>query len=290
MRRMLKEPLLHFLVLGAVLFGVYAMVNTAPAPGREAIVVSAGEIENIAATFARTWQRAPTADELRALVDDRVEEEVLCREAVRLGLDQDDTVIRRRLRQKMEFLSEDFATTDEPTGDELRAYLDDHGADFAADPRYSLTHVFVSEDRGDLMAPAAAELLERLRAEGPDADTRELGDRLMIPFAFRDEPRRSLAVQLGAGFVEGLDDLPVGEWAGPVPSAYGLHLVLVRERTEGRIPPLEEIRDQVRRDVLAERRERAYRALVDRLSATYEVTVEWPEGTADLARTAAADR
>lgn len=276
MRRLLSEPLFHFLVLGAALFALHAWARPARASDAETIAVTTGDVENLALTFARTWQRPPTAEELKGLVDDLVREEILSREAVRLGLDRDDTVIRRRLSQKMEFVAEDLAATVEPTDDELAAWVAAHPDDYREEPRTSFRHVFLGEARGESLEADARELLARLRAAGPDVDISTLGDRLLLPGEFGLERRTRVAAQLGDEFATALDAVPVGAWAGPLRSAYGLHLVLVTARIDGELPPLSEIRGTVRRDLLAERRARMQREFLEALLARYRVSVEWP--------------
>jgi len=276
-RRLLREPLLHFLLLGALLFAADRFLAGSRALPPDRIVVSAGQVENLAITFARTWQRPPTRAELQALVDDHVETEVLAREAVALDLDRDDTVIRRRLRQKMEFLAEDLAAVAEPTEEELAEYLRAHAEDFRQEPRTSFRHVFLSEERGERLEADAEELLQRLRAAGPETDVDGWGDRLLLPLSFDDEPRASIASQLGTAFAQALDPLPVGTWSGPVRSSYGLHLVLVTGRTPGRPAELAEVRERVRAELVADRRERMRAEMLARLLERYQVVVEWPE-------------
>lgn len=281
MKRILSEPLLHFLILGAALFSAYAIIERRPGPGREEIVVSAGQIENLATAFARVWQRAPTGAELRGLIDDHVKEEVLSREAVKLGLDRDDTIIRRRLRQKMEFLAEDFAGSREPTEAELGAYLRGHAEEFREPPRFTFRHVFLSADRGERLRADAEALLARLRAD-PAQDASALGDRFLGPDALTDEPSGSLASQFGPLFPGQLDALSLGEWAGPVRSGFGDHLVRLTARTEGRSPTLEAARDAVRRELVAERRRVNNRAFLDALLARYQVRIEAPGAEAGV--------
>jgi len=276
MRRLLSEPLLHFLVLGAVLFALHGWARPARAADARTILVTRGDVENLALTFGRTWQRPPTAEELKGLVDDFVREEILSREAIRLGLDRDDTVIRRRLSQKMEFVAEDLAATVEPTDDELAARVAAHPDAYRAQPRTSFRHVFLGEERGEHLQADAHELLTRLRDAGPDVDTSALGDRLLLPGEFRLETRARVSAQLGEAFATALEEVPVGVWTGPLRSAYGLHLVLVTERAGGELPPLSEIRDAVRRDLLTERRARMQHDFMDALLARYDVTVQWP--------------
>jgi hypothetical protein len=276
MKRLLRDPLLHFAVLGTALFGLYAWTRPVAAAEPDEIVVSAGQVEHLAISFARVWQRPPTATELKGLIDDHVKEEVLSREAIALGLDRDDTVIRRRLRQKMEFVAEDLAATADPTESELAAYLEAHLEDFQEDPRTSFRHVYLSGERGERLEADASELLGELRAAGPETDTATLGDGSLLPASFELEPRRGVAAQLGDGFAEALEDAPVGAWWGPLRSVYGLHLVLVTERQPGRAPALDEVRAAVRRELMAERRERSSRLLLEALLDRYRVTVEWP--------------
>jgi hypothetical protein len=280
MKRLLTEPLVHFLILGAALFAAYGLIDRKPEGGGEQVVVTAGQVEHLATTFAKVWQRPPTQQELKGLIDEHVKEEILSREAVKLGLDQNDTIIRRRLRQKMEFLAEDFAATQEPTDDELEAYLREHPDAFREAPRFTFRHIFLSDDRGENLKVDADALLAQLKAD-PLGDPSELGDRFLGPGAFTNEPWQGVASQLGHTFPEQLNAAPVGEWAGPISSGYGAHLVLVSARTEGRLPPLEEVRDDVKRELLVERRLRTNQAFLDALLARYQVTIDWRGGAND---------
>lgn len=278
MRRLLREPLLHFLLLGAVLFGLdaYLRDGAAGASGGE-IVVSRGRIENLAALFAKTWQRAPTPEELRDLVEDHVYEEALYREGMAMGVDQGDTVIRRRVRQKMEFVVDDVAEQVEPSEADLAAWLAAHPADYASPERFRFRQVFLSsERRGDALAGDAEALLEVLRSK-LDGDPRELGDRSLLEHAYPDASADTVAETFGPAFAEGLEELPTGEWSGPLESPYGLHLVFVDARTAGRIPALAEVRSQVERDWDYAQREVARSRFREEILARYRVTIEWPD-------------
>ena len=132
--RWIREPLFHFLVLGAALFAVFSVTSDRDQPGEGEIVVSAGKIEHLTALFARTWQRPPTRQELEGLINDYVREEAAYRRGMAMGLDQDDTIIRRRIRQKLDFIADDLASLAEPTEEELAAYLAEHPEDFRVDP------------------------------------------------------------------------------------------------------------------------------------------------------------
>lgn len=287
LRSLVREPLVHFLAIGGALFLFSAVTGRGRSPRPTDIVVTVGQVERLVESYRRTWQRPPTARELRGLVDDYVREEVYNREAVALGLDRDDAVIRRRLRQKMEFFSQDLAMQVDPTDAELQAYLDAHPEGFARDARLDFVQVYVSIDRrGEAGARAAAvRLLAQLRAGGRDADVREFGDPLMLAPEHTGVASRDVAAQFGNAFAAAIDTLPVGQWSGPVESGFGLHLVLIRRRTAGAIPPLAEVRDAVTRDVMNERRLSLNEAVYRRLAERYAISVEWP----DWARAAVSD-
>jgi len=276
--KLLKEPLLHFLLLGAALFGGYAVLNRNQPAAQNEILVSAGQIDSLAATFIKVWQRPPNAQELKAQIDQYVKEEVLSREAIALGLDKNDTVIRRRLQQKMEFLAEDFAAASDPSEAELADYLAKHPDQFAEEARFTFRQVFLSPDkRGDRLRVDANQLLADLKKQGTDADIAELGDSTLLPQDLADAPQRSVLSQFGSEFTRGLANLKPGEWSGPIQSGYGVHLVFVSQRTEGRVPALEEARDLVKRELMNERRQAANRKFLDELLKKYQVTIQWPK-------------
>lgn len=277
-KRLLHEPLVHFLLLGAALFWAHAALdrNSASAPDR--IVVSAGQIEHLAITFAKTWQRPPTFAELEGLIDDYVETQVLSREATALGLHQGDVVIERRLRQKMEFLSEEFAAAAPPTDEEVEAFLAERRDVYRLPCRLSFRQVYVSPEVHDDPARVAANLAVELNGSpGADGAWRDRSDQLMLPAAFEDASARSIDGAFGGQFAEGLGSAEIGRWVGPVRSGFGMHVVCVDARVAGRLPSLEEIRPQVERDLLATRREEFRRDLLDEMLQKYEVTVQWPD-------------
>jgi hypothetical protein len=271
--RLLREPLLHFLLLGAAIFGAYRLLSDAKATQPENIVVTQGRIEALVAAFMRTWQRPPTASEREGLIRDYIREEVYVREAIALGLDQDDMVLRRRLRQKLEFVSEGLGAQAEPTDGQLRAYLAAHPDAFRVEPRFTFRQVFLNPRlQGDGLSQHTARLLSRLRQAGTDPDT--VGHASLLDHSFEALPASLAAEQFGNEFAAALGELPIGQWRGPVASTYGNHLIMVDGRTHGRMPVLEEVRDVVRRDWAkaqqAEASERYYQALLRR----YTVTVQ----------------
>lgn len=284
MKRLLREPLLHFLLLGAGLFVAHGLLQergSVREPGQ--IVVTLGQVEQLAASFAKTWQRPPTPAELAGLVRDRVREEVYCREALALGLDQEDTVIRRRLRQKMEFVSEDIAALVEPSDAELEEYLRSHADSFRLEPRFTFKQVFLDPlERGESLAADCAELLARLQQAGADAELATAGDSLLLEPRFEDQPAGEIAKQFGEPFALALGRLEPGRWQGPLESGYGLHLVFVDERVDGRLPALAEVREAVRREWDNARRLAANEAFYLELLGRYRVTIEGLEGLDEL--------
>jgi hypothetical protein len=287
MKRILKEPLLHFLLLGAALFVAYNFLSKRDTaePGR--IVVTQGRIENLAITFSRAWKRPPTEKELAGLVQDYIREEVYYREALAMGLDRDDTIIRRRLRQKLEFVTDDIAALAEPTDAELTAYLKAHPDAFRVERRFTFSQVYLNPDkRGENLARDTAQLLIQLRQSRRDADHSALGDSFLLERKFEAVPGTEVAKQFGERFVAKLGDLPAGHWHGPVESGYGVHLVFVEERTEGRVPELAEVREVVRREWANARRlesnEKYFRGLLKRYTVTVE-KLESAEGEKKLA-------
>ncbi len=277
-RRVLHEPLVQFLLLGGLLFLFFEWRGGSSGPGGSRIAITPGLVEHLASGFGRTWQRPPTDAELKGLVDEYVKEEIAAREAVGMGLDQDDTIIRRRLRQKLEFLVEDAASSSPPSDAQLQAWLDAHPESFPGEAQLAFRQVYVSPGRRGPKARAdAAQLLLRLRKGGPDVATDRLGDPSMLPAEERLVPLREVERSFGSDFAQAVVRLDAGEWSGPVESPYGLHLVLVRERVAPVKPALAEVRPAVERELLAERRRKELDALYARLLEKYTVTVEMPK-------------
>jgi parvulin-like peptidyl-prolyl isomerase len=275
MKRLLREPLLHFLVIGAGLFLLYGLLNRGQSDAPREIVISEARVEALAENFATVWMRPPTAVELKGLIDDYVAEEVYYREAVAMGLDQDDTVIRRRLRQKMEFISEDVAAATEPTDAQLQAYLEQHADKFALPATLTFQQVYLSaERRGEAVRADAEKLLAELQAGRGPADPAEAGDATLLPATMEAASPQVIANTFGEEFARQIDEAPVGQWSGPIESGFGLHLVKVDERVAGSAPTLVEIRPIVLREWQSEQRRAQNKSFLDTLRSKYEVRVE----------------
>ena len=200
-RRLLREPLLHFLLIGTALFVLYGALNRGRSDAPSDIVVSEARVEALAESFATVWMRPPTPEEIKGLVDDYIAEEIYYREAIAMGLDQDDTVIRRRLRQKMEFISEDAATATEPTDAELRAYLAAHPEKFLEPAELTFVQVYFStEKRGDQARPSAEQLLAELQAGRGPAILADAGDPTLLPGDMQSASPQVIANAFGSDF------------------------------------------------------------------------------------------
>jgi len=278
LKKLFREPLVQFLLLGTLLFVYFEWKGGGSGPGSTRISITPGLVEHLASGFAKTWQRPPTDAELKGLIDDHVKEEIATREAVAMGLDKDDTIIRRRLRQKLEFLVEDAVDQVPPTDAELQEWLEKHPEAFRAESRVALRQVYVSTERRGTSARADAEkLLGRLRAAGKDAKIDALGDASMLPRELPLGPLSEVTRAFGTEFAARIDAVPPGQWTGPVESPYGLHLVLVPERVAPARPALADVRPVVERELLAERRRTQLQALYERLLAKYTVAIEMPK-------------
>lgn len=276
-RSLLREPLVHFFAVGVILFAGYSLLTGGADSGADRLIqVTETEVQWLASTWQSRWQRPPTEDELRGLVDAYIREEVLYREALSVGLDRDDQVIRRRLVQKLEFITEDLASQVQPSEVELQTFFQENVERYRVPERRSFQHVYFNLDRRGASAEQDAELvLERLRAESPYiSQAIVLGDRFMLQYEYRDLGEQEVARSFGSRFATDLFDAEPGEWQGPVLSGYGLHLVQVTSLTEGRVPDLSEVRDAVLLDYGTDARDRASQLLYDNLRIQYDIEID----------------
>ena len=277
MIRWLKDPLFHFLLIGAGIFMLYGWQADDDVTRPDQIVFSEEHIDRLINLWERKWQRLPTQQELKGLIEQQVREEVFYREALAMGLDKDDLVVRRRMSQKMEFISNDLASMAEPDDTQLQTYLDQHSEKFAIPGRISYSQVYLnSSDRGEQVYSDAKALLAELSQSTVDIDVSMAGDSFMGGYHFTDETDFGVGRIFGKAFAQRLFELPVGEWTGPVESGYGLHLVRVDSRTDSQAPSLEQVRDKVRVELLAEQQRKTNDLLYAELRKRYEITIEGP--------------
>ena len=275
---LLKEPIIPFLMVGAALFGLQAFWSPGGSQGSAEIVVSDEQAATMVKAFVRTWQRPPSQEELQRLFDDHVRTEVLVREAMALGLDRNDTIVRRRLRQKMEFVNEGELKLSLASNQELQGHLMAHADRFRSEPLVSFEQVFLDPARrGDRLNRDAAAFTAQLNSKGQGLNASALGDPLaMIESRWSEERRSELVAQFGSTFTDALLEQPRGSWVGPIPSAYGMHLVRVSAVKPGALPPLEQVLDAVQRDWQADQRQDQQEELYRQLLAKYSVRMPQP--------------
>jgi hypothetical protein len=268
---LLREPLLHFTIAGAVMFGGYAWLNQGAQTSLpdEPIRIGEGEVRWLQETFASQWRRSPTADELKGLLATLTEEELLAREARALGLDQHDTVVRRRLAQKLSFLVENTSRIADPSEGELRRFHSEHAERYQADARITFRQVFFSPQRRSQVEADAAALL-RVAATGAPVE----GDPILLDDMYEDVDRPVVISLFGPDFAHAVFAAPPGSWSGPVKSAYGLHLVQVTDHRPGSARHFEDVREAVTNDWRRERERETKAAYLLRLRDKYRVATE----------------
>lgn len=274
--KILREPLLFFLLFGGALFALFHLVSDDEFGGTERleeIVVTEGRLQALVLGFEKVWQRPPTQIELDNLVEGFIREEVLYREALALGLERDDPIVRRRMRQKIEFLSEDLVGLEEPKDATLQAYLAANQETYRQPSRYSFRQVYLNaNERGQSAAADAIEILTQLKAQDTDVDS--IGDSIMIPRQFDLATENEIQRVMGQQFLESLQEISVHSWQGPIASGYGLHLVHIDEKIDGEAPGLDQVREAVFRDWSSEKRKETNEAFYQALRKRYKVSVE----------------
>ena len=279
-KRLFQEPLVHFLLIGLALFAVYAYMHRGRfgVESSKQIVLSLDELGQMHTFFVSQWHREPTPAEFQAMLEDKVREEVLYREGLAMGLDKDDTIVKRRMAQKMQFIAEDVATAHEPSPSELKAWFEKNSGKFALPSRYSFRHLYFSPDkRGANAQGNAAEALSKIAGQPEDSKLAvSLADRFMFQDYYRDRTPEALAKEFGPQFVVALEKLKPGSWQGPVESGYGWHLVFVDTVIPGRIPALEEIEPDVKTVWLGEQKANAWQKAYGEMRAKYTVLLPAP--------------
>ncbi len=280
MLRLLKEPLLHFTVIGALIFLFYSrgpLGTGSEAP--EVILISLGKTEQLKTGFSRAWQRPPTDAELGGLIQDYIREEVYVREAKAYGLGEDDVIIRRRLHQKLEFMSQDIARLAEPSEADLNTLLTAEPARFRAESRLSFEHIYLNpEVHGEkisVVVDTVKASLQEVGVEQPESEnSRMLGDPFLLANRFDRIASSEITKQWGPSFLLALEELPLNQWQGPIESPFGTHMVRVSEKIEGHAPDLAEVRAEVRSEWLERQRRQANEDFYKSLRSRYTVKVE----------------
>ena len=278
--KLLREPLVHFMFIGAaiyLLYGVFA--EPVPEADDKTIVVTAGEVEWMQTAWQKRWNRPPTAEEFDGLIQQYIKETVLYREALTMGLNKHDMVIRRRLAQKLEFLAKDLVALTPPTDEELQAYFDEHQERYQEPVLYTFTQVFIDPDKRDDTTLDDAEAIKaNLIAQGDAVDDPgALGDDFMLQNYYPEKDVVEIQKLFGSGFTESLAELSPGQWHGPVLSGYGVHLVYISSVSEPPAPVLADVRERVVQDWEMERGEELNNKFYASLRDQYTVVIEEPE-------------
>ena len=276
MIKIFKEPLVHFLLIAAGIFLIselFSGVNSSESSQQDEILITQAQIKMISKGFEKTWQRPPSKQELESAIEVYIREEVFYREALAMGLDRNDGIVRRRLSQKIQFLTEDLASLEEPEDTILNAFLTTHADDYLRPARFSFKQVFLNTSkRGASAQTDAANLLKQLKKN--DRNAAELGDSLMVAHQFTDVAEHDVSRSLGDDFLKAITTTPKGSWQGPVKSGFGLHLVRIDNREQQMQAELSEVRDAVLRDWKSEKLKLTNEAVYNSMRSQYKISVE----------------
>jgi len=277
MRDLFKKPAVHIILLGLIVAAAILIAKGPPsADASRRVVVTGADLLQQRAAFMRTWQREPTANELRGALEQHIRQEVLYREALARGYDRDDLVVRRAMQQKMEFLAASQAMQEPPTEEEIEAFFALRQERYRLPAVLTFAQVYISPDqRGVEAEQHAIDLLARLRSEDPEpAALASWGDPIMLETSYADRTEREVSAAFGDLFAEAAVRLPIGTWEGPVSSGYGLHLVKVLRREESRVPDWREVAGRVISDLEFEAKASARDQLYQEIAQNYEVVLD----------------
>jgi hypothetical protein len=259
-----RDPLAHFLVLGGLLF---AGASALDAMSQPVVRITQGDVEQIAASWQAMTMNPPSEEEMRGLLRERIDEEILAREAHRLGLDEDDVVIRRRLAQKMSFISDDVAVVMPATEEDLLAFFEGRKDRFRLPERYTWRHVVFSAERPGDSERSAAEAALRSAPAGEDP----AGDPSLVPGTFSEASREAIVGEFGESFYQALASARESQWTGPVMSPFGAHLIRLESRIPASEPSYDAVREQVREAWLSEERDKRNSEMREEIRRRYRI-------------------
>lgn len=284
--KLLREPLLHFMFIGAAIYLLYGVFADPVAEGTDkTITVSAGEIQWMQSSWQKRWNRPPTTKEFDGLIQQYVKETVLYREALTMGLNKHDQIIRRRLAQKLEFLAKDLVSLTPPDEADIQTYFTEHLDRYQKPIRYTFTQVYIDPDkRGDATLADAEKIKLALIAKG-DAigDAGELSDGVMLKNYYPEKDQAEIQKLFGSGFAKSLVELSPGQWHGPVLSGFGVHLVYVSNTIQPPLPELAKLRERVVQEWKRDRGEELNDKFYANLRDQYTVVIEEPAEDKKLA-------
>jgi len=275
--KFLREPFLHFFILGAFFFGLYEVVNPTIFAPKNQITIEAGRVISLIENFDKKWNRTPTDSELVGLVDNYILEEIYYRKALEFGLDKNDVLIRRRLRQKMEFLTSSIAAQLQPSDEELIEYYKKNSQKYSKENSYSFEQVYINRDRSSDDLSKIIEQIQISLADGLEIK----GDLSPVPLVVENMSKHQVIRIFGKRFSEQLDDLPSNQWIGPVESGLGIHFIFLENLELGLLQEFEEIQEQVKQDWVFEKSKETLRAAQQGLKDEYIITINWPESVSN---------
>ena len=269
MSKIFKEPLLHFIVIGALFFVLYGWVNDEQ-NSEETIYFDDYDMDNLIASWEMQWKRLPTQEELKSLVDLNIRQEIFYQEALKMNLDHNDEIIKRRLAQKMQFLSNDLAAFREPTREDLQEYYETNVDKYLSPFEFSFYQIVLSPDYRENPAADAEKLLKEFGAYGPET-LEGKGDPLPFPYDYENTDAETLSRQLGMQFTRGLETVDIGKWTGPIQSGFGMHLVYLKKRKDPKRPPFESIKRELTRDLEYETQQKMNDLVFEELKKNYRI-------------------
>lgn len=272
----MKEPLLHFLLIGLLLYGITVFIKSKTDASYK-IVIDEATVNKLVTRFALQTGAAPDRQQLESLINTEIREEIQYREAMHLGLDKDDEIIRRRLSQKIEFLQSDLSVIPEPAEEDLKNFYQQHPELFRDSTTVSFTHIYLN---GDQQAPqqiqARAEGILKMLEQKKLTRAPEAGDRFPLQYDYHDIDPLESSQQFGASpMTDTLFKVPVQQWIGPVKSGYGWHLIYVQQRKSGTVRPFEDIQDNVREGYISFARKQQNEELWKKMKAKYVIDLDY---------------
>lgn len=278
MKKFLREPFLHFIVFGVLLFVLYGFVNQ-ESNNRDEIIIDTNDIESYTAKWEMQWKRPPTQEELSNLILQNIKQEVFYQEALKMNLDHNDEIIKRRLSQKMEFLSNDLATLAEPNDKELEDYYKRHSDKYLTPYLYSLYQIVFTSDNHTNPDDIIKSIIDESENLSFD-DMNAKGDNLPFPFQYKNITSFELNSQLGNVFTDNLETIELNKWVGPVTSGFGKHLVYITEKQEPYLPALADVRDAVLRDYQYDKQKEVNQVIFNSLKNNYTIKFNFEDSEA----------
>ncbi len=272
MRKLIHEPLFHFLLLGAGIFILYLLVqkNTS---GDHQIIINDNDVAHISSLYESQWHHPPTSDELTGLISEKIRQEVFYREALKMNLDQNDEIVKQRLAEKMEFLSNDLSKLVEPPTDEkLKTYFEKNKDKYLTPYSLNFYQIILTPERHTDTRESAAELLRQFSNAKPE-ELKNQGDPSYLSFYFSNESAAKLKVDFAGEMAESIRTLPLNKWAGPIKSAYGWHLVYITKKVAPHLPSFSEVKKDLKRDYQNDQEQESRTEVYLDLKKNYEIEI-----------------